>query len=268
MKYLIVNSDDFGISEGVSQGILEAHRTGIVTSTTTMINMPYAESAIKQAQDSVPNLGIGLHLTLSFGQPVSPPETIPSLVTDDGQFVSTYEAVMTKMANFTRDDLTRELNAQFERFRAIAGCLPTHLDSHHGVTYFHAEAFDIMLQLAQTHNLPIRWAKDVPQGDKKPLYQNLRTSLAKHGTPRKTDHFADFIFGFASHPRAEHLKTGLRNIKEGYTELMVHVGYSKNLQEAYTFQREEELIATIDASVKQVIIDEGIQLVNFSDLPQ
>ena len=33
MKRLVVTADDFGLSKGVTDGILEAHRNGIVTRT-------------------------------------------------------------------------------------------------------------------------------------------------------------------------------------------------------------------------------------------
>jgi len=268
-KYLIVNSDDFGISEGVSRGIIEAHHKGIVTSTTTMVNMPAAEAAIKEAQQSAPGLGLGLHLTLSFGKPVSDPETVPSLVTESGTFVSTYSDLVAKMSSFTAEDLERELTAQFECFRKIAGHLPDHLDSHHAVTDLHPVAFDVTLRIAKEHNLPIRWlgAIDERHGLSDEKVKALKVALEKHAKPRTCDYLSDFTFDFESGSRIERLQTGLKTIKGGYTELIVHVGYAENLEEDYTFQREQELEAVIHPDVKQIIEAEGIQLCNFGDLP-
>lgn len=268
-KYLIVNSDDFGISEGVSRGILEAHHNGIVTSTTTMVNMPAAESAIKLAQESAPDLGLGLHFVLSFGKPVSDPADVPSLVTDEGQFVSTYAELMEKLTHFTAEDLEREMRAQFERFRQLAGRLPDHLDSHHGVTYTHPVAFDVMLRIAHKHNLPIRWSGEIDgrYGLDDEIVSALKAGINKHGKPRTCDHLEDFIFDFEDTSRIERLKSGLRTIKAGYSELVVHVGYAENLQEDYTVQREQELEAVTHAEVKQILEEEGIQLCNFGDLP-
>ena len=45
MKYLIVNGDDFGAGHGINRGIIEAHRDGILTSTSFMVDMPGAEEA-------------------------------------------------------------------------------------------------------------------------------------------------------------------------------------------------------------------------------
>ena len=266
-KFLIVNSDDFGMSEGVSRGILEGHHKGIITSTTTMMNMPAAEAAINQALETAPDLALGIHFTLSFGQPLSPAEAIPSLVETDGRFPQSYQALMAKMPHYNYEEIKRELTAQFERFRQIVGKLPTHLDSHHGVTTYSPLGFDVMLEIAHNHNLPIRWGaspEDLPISDTDK--QQMQASLQKWGEPKHPDHFADPIFDFERTPRLERLIAGIRNLNDGYTEMMVHVGYAQDLQEAYTFQREEELAAITDKSVQQILKDEGVILCNFADL--
>lgn len=65
-KYAIVNADDFGLSNRVNEAILEAHRNGIVTSTTLMANMPGSRHAVELAKRNG-SLGVGLHVNLSFG---------------------------------------------------------------------------------------------------------------------------------------------------------------------------------------------------------
>src|ERR687896_2728566 len=82
-RQLVVNADDFGISRGVNRGIVEAHRSGLVTSASLMANLPAAEDALTRAA-TCPDLGLGLHLTLSAGRPLSPPEQLPSLVDGTG----------------------------------------------------------------------------------------------------------------------------------------------------------------------------------------
>jgi predicted glycoside hydrolase/deacetylase ChbG (UPF0249 family) len=86
MKQLIVNADDFSVSAEANRGILHAHHHGIVSSTTVMVNFPDAAPGLQQALATAPDLGIGLHLNLTAGRPVSPPESIPSLVPADGAF--------------------------------------------------------------------------------------------------------------------------------------------------------------------------------------
>ena len=85
MRGLIVNADDFGLSPGVSRGILRAHWEGIVTSTTFMVNFPWAAEMAGLLRRA-PRLGVGLHLNLTTGAPVLPPAEVPSLVGPDGRF--------------------------------------------------------------------------------------------------------------------------------------------------------------------------------------
>ena len=66
MKQLIVNADDFGLTKRVSEGIVDAHRHGIVSSTTLMANGGAFEAAVALRRQA-PHLGIGAHLNLSEG---------------------------------------------------------------------------------------------------------------------------------------------------------------------------------------------------------
>ena len=84
MRQLIVNADDFGLTEAVSSGILDAHRNGIVTSTTLMANGEAFDAAVAMSRRA-PRLGIGVHLNLTSGKPVSPAQRIPSLIDRRGR---------------------------------------------------------------------------------------------------------------------------------------------------------------------------------------
>ena len=92
-KYLIVNADDFGYSHSINKGIIEAHEKGIVTSTSVMVNT----IAANEAKDltKYPDLSIGLHFELK------------------------------EVA-----DVEAELKRQIEKFVAIVGKMPDHLDTH------------------------------------------------------------------------------------------------------------------------------------------
>ena len=85
MKRLIINADDLGWTEGVNRGIVEAHRNGIVTSTTLLANGIAFDSAVRLARQEN-HLGVGVHLNLSDGAPILPRWEVPSLVGADGQF--------------------------------------------------------------------------------------------------------------------------------------------------------------------------------------
>lgn len=90
IKKLIINADDFGMCEGNSLGILLAHEQGLVSSTTVMMNMPYALWALDKAE-AYPDLGIGVHLTLTAGKPLLPGKK--SYTDEEGNFLrpSAYE---------------------------------------------------------------------------------------------------------------------------------------------------------------------------------
>ena len=84
IKKLIINADDFGMCEGNSLGILLAHEEGLVSSTTVMMNMPYALWALDKAK-AYPDLGIGVHLTLTAGKPLLPGKK--SYTDEEGNFL-------------------------------------------------------------------------------------------------------------------------------------------------------------------------------------
>jgi hopanoid biosynthesis associated protein HpnK len=129
-KRLIVNADDFGMTEGVNRGILESHRHGIVTSTTLLATGAAFESAVA-ARAEHPRLGIGVHLNLSEGHPVSPPSQIPSLVNSQGHLHLTPGklcfAIITGRVRMA--EIEAELRAQITKVMNT-GIIPTHVDGH------------------------------------------------------------------------------------------------------------------------------------------
>ena len=146
-RRLIVNADDYGLTAGVSRGILDAHRDGIVTSTTLLVNRPVDPALIDALKAS--GLGVGLHLNLTLGPPVAPAKRVPSLVDGEGRFVrDAREAAKRARA----DEARIELGMQIDEFRRIMGRFPTHLDSHHHVGR-HEPILDLVLDFARAQNL-------------------------------------------------------------------------------------------------------------------
>src|SRR5256885_8007022 len=70
-RCLVVNADDFGLSPGVTDGILEAHAAGVVSSVSVLVNAPGWEHAVAALRRAGSTLGAGLHLNLTTGEPVS-----------------------------------------------------------------------------------------------------------------------------------------------------------------------------------------------------
>jgi predicted glycoside hydrolase/deacetylase ChbG (UPF0249 family) len=129
-RYLIVNADDFGLSDGVNQGILDAHRHGIVTSTSLMVLAPAAAQAARGAREN-PDLSVGLH----FVEP------------DDAELDDPAQA----QAAFA---------AQLERFCELVGRDPTHVDSHHHV-HTTQERMTVFRELVRPLGVPLRGSGEV-----------------------------------------------------------------------------------------------------------
>src|SRR5689334_12175655 len=112
-RRLIVNADDFGLSEGVNRGILRAHDRGIVTSASLMVRQPSAGAAAEEARRR-PGLSLGLHLDVGEWE------------YRDGNWVAVYEVVGGDDATALAGEVGRQLDA----FMRLVGRPPTHIDSH------------------------------------------------------------------------------------------------------------------------------------------
>jgi predicted glycoside hydrolase/deacetylase ChbG (UPF0249 family) len=154
-RFLIVNADDYGHTPGVCEGILQAHLNGIVTSTTAMMNRPHAIQALRTAKTHCPRLGLGVHLTLTVGNPLLPSDRIPSLVQPDGTFPC-LEDFVSRLERIDPEEVHAELYAQIDAFITSTGRIPDHLDSHHHASYFTPVLFEKMLLLAKEFDCPIR----------------------------------------------------------------------------------------------------------------
>lgn len=144
MNTLIVNADDFGISQGTNTAVHELARVGAISSTSLMVNMPFVEE-IRRVIADCPELGVGLHVNLSQGNPVCDPQSVPTLVRPDGSFWP--PLVLAKRALLGRvslADVRREVARQIERAHDLAGTRLDHWDSHQGTHRFEPIASTIM----------------------------------------------------------------------------------------------------------------------------
>jgi hypothetical protein len=138
-KRLIVNADDLGLSRGITDGIFFAHRQGIVTSASYMVNQPASEYAAEQLQ-KYSSLDVGIHLNLCQGRPVLPPSAVPSLVGSDGCFLPPARmARRLTLWQASAKEILHEFCAQIDLMTA-AGLSPSHADSHHRFHFYPAAA--------------------------------------------------------------------------------------------------------------------------------
>src|SRR5947208_7646456 len=128
---LVVNADDFGLSTGVNRGILEAHAAGVVSSVSVLVNAPGWTDAVPRLRDLSPGIGVGLHLNLTMGRPVSWGGSLSDART--GRFHTLGALVARAFAGrLDPGDVAIECVAQLARLRN-AGLVVTHVDSHRHV---------------------------------------------------------------------------------------------------------------------------------------
>ncbi len=257
-KKLIVNADDFGVTPGVTQGIIEAHNRGIVTSTTALTVSDHFFDAMVAARVQAPSLKIGLHLTLTLkgNRPVLPAHVVPSLVDEDGFFWD--QRVFLEKIDLKEVEM--EWEAQLLKFLR-SGHKPTHIDSHHYVNGVTKELLEISLKLARKFNLPVR---NTFRG------HGQFDPTVDYGEVRTTDEiFANF---YGEGVTLEQLKTIFEEIKESeYTifEMNCHPAFlDKEIIEnsSYNTARTEELSLLTSKEVKDIIKENQIFLTSFEYL--
>ena len=128
---LIINADDFGLTRGVNRAIAELHQAHALTSATLMATGAAFEDAIAIAHAN-PALGVGCHILLTDGTPVSPPKTIPTLIGPDGKnfrpsLIDFIQALL--RGTIRAEDIEREAAAQVQKLQC-AGIHVTHIDTH------------------------------------------------------------------------------------------------------------------------------------------
>jgi len=126
---LILNADDFGLTPGINRAIAELHAAGFLTSATLMAAGPAFADALTIAQ-AHPKLGIGCHIVLTDGTPISPPETIPTLLAPDRKHLRP------TLTDFLRDLLLGRIAPAEIHREALAQIL--HLQ-HHGIRVTHLD---------------------------------------------------------------------------------------------------------------------------------
>lgn len=130
VRRLIVNADDFGISEEVNEAIIRAHREGVLTSTSLMVAGKAAEQAVRLAKEN-PRLAVGIHLVAVMGRSVLPQSEIPTLVDREQNFSNNPTAAGLKyfFSPPSRREIRREIAAQFAKFQET-GLRLSHVDGH------------------------------------------------------------------------------------------------------------------------------------------
>jgi len=227
-RYLIVNADDLGLSEGVNAGIFRAHERGIVTSASLMVRQAGAAEAARLAA-AHPRLAIGLHLDLGQWDYAN------------GQWFAAY----LRCDQGDESSVRAECSSQLLAFRALLGREPTHLDSHQHVHNSEPVA-SVMEAIAEELGVPLRG-------------RQVRYEGGFYGQTGEGEPFPQGI-------TATHLAALIRALPPGWTELGCHPGIGVGDESSYGQERELELEALCSASVTAAPQEAGVQLRSFADL--
>jgi hopanoid biosynthesis associated protein HpnK len=280
LKQLIVNADDFGYTAGINRAIVDAHSTGIVTSTSLMANGAAFEDAVEQARRT-PGLDIGCHLNLVEGAPILARAKIPHLVDSSGKFYNLVELGLRVVSGqVPMAEIESEFTAQVEKI-VRAGIQPSHVDTHQH-THMHPKVAGVLARVARSYG--ITWVRRLSENCTPPLREgawrrrmvaaaytlfvaSLERRMAGLGL-RTPDAFTGFVLtGKLTLPV---LQATFAELPEGVTELMCHPGYyDQDLQNSPTLlkrKREIEQKAVADAIWREWLPERGILLTSFRAL--
>jgi predicted glycoside hydrolase/deacetylase ChbG (UPF0249 family) len=295
VRYLIVNADDFGASEAITQGIIRAWQKGIVTSTSAQVNLTGAPERIRAAHAAYPDLPIGLHLDITEGKPVLPSDQVPSLIDQSGNFYST-DTITTHLTEISLTELRAELHAQAELL-IHSGVKFDHIDYHNHMLALYTPFYPLVIELAQEYSVPVR--QPVPEsvygqihtqggsgsaaaiqqmmtfGMRHPL---LAMKMMPNMTPDAFEKQASqldalgiptpnwFVDAFYNNATIENMISILGQLPPGVSEMMVHPGLDDPRVEdpsAYT-GRSLELKVLTDPAVRNTLKANQIRQIDFS----
>lgn len=213
-RLLIVNADDFGLSDGVNEGIIEAHTNGVVTSASLMVERPAAEQAAELARRH-PSLSVGLHF--------------------DGDALDLDDPAKAATA----------FSDQLERFRALLGQDPTHVDSHHHI-HTENERLTIFSELVGPLGVPLRH-------DGRVRYLGGFWGRSESGAPEPENVGRQFLL--------ELVRT---EVSDGLTEIGCHPAkVTGDFTSSYLQQRTIERQTLTEPGLRAEIDALGVKLVSF-----
>lgn len=248
MKRLIVNADDFGLTPGVSRGIVEAFESGVVRSASAMLCIDETVMHLKQWR-SLFQGKVGVHLQLMDGVPCAGPSRVPSLTGENGSFPTS----PTPMNGISLAEVREEWHAQVERLISN-DFIPTHLDAHNHV-HIVPGLLDVYCDIALYYGLPARSGN--PQ---------VAAKLKERGVSG-VDHCDIRGYGGSITPevflkKVEHAFAECG--ESGVVEIMCHPGYvdaSLKEKSVYAEERKQELDVVCSAAVREGLEQMGVEVV-------
>ena len=278
-KNILINADDFGRHPLINAAVAKACEMGLLRSATLMPGGIAFDGAVDIAR-AHPALGVGIHLTLVNGNPVSHPEDIPTLVDETGHFYDNHGIFVKRYltGKVFLEDVRRELFAQVGKMKET-GLFITHIDSHQHM-HMLPGVIDIALDAAESVGLSATRVSLSPlftgfTGNPGQLIGRAGlwtlATLAKRRAEKRNfrtpDHFAGIVAGDAV--TVDCLRHIIETLKPGTTEIMMHPGTdNKKLipDTAWDHDFEAEFAAMTDPDLMALVKQKNIHIVNFADL--
>lgn len=270
-RRLIVNADDFGRSLSINDAVVRAHRDGILTTASLMVNGEAFEDAVAKARQN-PRLGVGLHLTLLCGTSALPAKEIPGLVNASQEFSNAPAA--TGMRYFFKKSLQKqleaEISAQFEKFHAT-GLPLDHVNGHLHI-HLHPTVFKILMSRSLEWKIGhLRFTRDkfwlnTRMASGQWLYRishaivyRALSSWARPFLAQKRIKHTEIVFGLLQNARVDetYVSQLLPELPPGDSELYSHPSLDR-------FKNEFD--ALVSARNKELVQRLGIELIRYQDL--
>jgi predicted glycoside hydrolase/deacetylase ChbG (UPF0249 family) len=274
-RFLIIHSDDAGMSHSVNQATIRAMEQGFVSSCSIMVPCPWFPEFAEWASQH-PEKDFGIHLTLNseFGGyrwgPVAGPDKVPTLVDENGYLLKSKDETIAK----TRpEEVEIELRAQIDR-ALKAGIRLSHLDTHMGTVVSTGEMLEIYVRLGLDYKLPVMIMRtlsdDIATGypDLAKTHGDYIRVLQSQGLPA-IDELYQFYDGKDHAKRQERYLNTFRNLKPGVTQMIIHCGEDNAELQGITgshFLRGDDTKIFTDPDVKRQIDEMGIQIISWTQL--
>ncbi|MCL4498813.1 MAG: hopanoid biosynthesis-associated protein HpnK [Chloroflexi bacterium] len=274
---LVVNADDFGLSERINQGIESAFRQGVLRSASLMPNGAAFDDAVQVALRN-PGLGVGVHISLVDERCVASCEQVRGLIDKDGLLPRSYGAFIKAyvMRKFGAREINAEVDAQVAR-ALDTGIKFTHIDSHQHLHVL-PSILDTVLGAAKSAGIGVVRVP-LEQGAFSSRMFSMRgiqiaafTLLARacgKKALRAGMRFADHFWGLDASGRMDeaHLLGVLKRLPGGVNEIMMHPGFSDaetHTRYHWGYRWDDEASALVSESVREIIQERGIRLANFA----
>ena len=274
MKRLIVSADDFGLTEGINNGIIKSFKEGIVTGASLMANMPSFEHAVDLARRN-PDLAVGIHLNLFKGRPLQAISKVPSLADAEGIFYTLPEFIKRLLLRkIIIDELESELRSQIERIFA-AGLKASHLDSHR---HFHIypPILRVIIKLAKEYEInkircPLGISIFTPSA-KELVLTSLSwkaRSILKKNNIKHNQSFFDLVKIENSKEPSVAFARFCEGLGQGVTELDCHPGFvtgELDGVEATIHDRGKQIRILTDPGILKLLQKYKVKLITYDDI--